>query len=268
MSNTSRFSERTLLEAVDLFPQSLTGNDIDRLIHRILPVNSSERSRALDNSQSKRGKVNEITRFAQENPNHQTASESNLWDEIIEEAASLPKPRHSKAFIYALARDGFTLEDDGILRRALPCIADLPRADDEVHILLDKLNMDMAKGHLVQAIENHSQGNWAAANGQLRTFMEGLFNEIARRVSPTQITDNHTSENLRQLLAKTDPPFLQESLGEWGQDGKNFINGVFKRLHGEGSHPGLSGDEDSTFRLHLVLIVARHYLRRAQQQTE
>lgn len=267
MSDTPRFSERTLLEAVDLFAKSLTGRDIDRLILRLLPEHSSARGRALQDYQSKQGKVNELTQFAQGNRNHQTALGSNLWDEIVEEAASLPKPRHSNAFIYALARDGFTLEDDGILRRALPCIADLPRADDEVHILLDELKMDTAKGHLDQAIEIHSRGKWAAANGQLRTFLQELFDEIARRIDPTRAADRSPGENMRQLLATTDPPFLQESLGEWSQDGKNFINGVFKRLHSEGPHPGLSGNEDSTFRLHLVLIVARHYLRRAQQRT-
>ena len=268
MSDAPCFSERTLLEATASLPSPLSHTEIDSLILRLLPIDSSERRRALANSQSKQSKVNEITQFAQENRCHQTPLGSNLWDAIVEKAASLPKSMRSAAFVRALERDGFTIEEDGTLRRSLHCIADLPRADDEVHILLDKLAMDTAKGHLDQAIENHSEGNWAAANGQLRTFMEELFNEIARRVSPTQITDKHTSENLRQLLAKTEPPFLQESLGEWGQDGKNFINGVFKRLHGEGSHPGLSGDEDSTFRLHLVLIVARHYLRRAQQRTD
>ena len=268
MSDTPRFSERTLLEAVDLFKDSLKSTEIDRLILRLLPDRSPARGRALKEFSSKQKKVNELTQFAQENRTHQTTLGSNLWDEIVEEAASLPKSRHSNAFINALARDGFTLENDGTLRRALPSIADLPEADDEVHVLLEELSMDTANGHLDQAIENHSEGNWAAANGQLRTFTEELFNEIARRVSPTQITDKHTSENLRQLLAKTDPPFLQESLGEWGQDGKNFINGVFKRLHSKGSHPGLSDDDDSTFRLHLVLIVARHYLRRAQQRKD
>ena len=263
MSATPHFSKRTLLEAVDLFAYALAGTNIDRLIQRLLPEDSPERRRALRNNQSKQAKVNEITQFAQKNPNHQTALGSNLRDEIVKEAAFLPIQQRSPAFVHALARDGFTLEDDGTLRRALPCIADLPRADDEVHTLLDELNMETAKGHLDQAIENHSQGNWAAANGQLRTFLEELFNEIAKRLDPTRATEQHTSENLRQLLASTDPPFLQEELGEWGNSGKNFVNGVFKRLNSEGPHPGLSGDEDSTFRLHLTLIVARHYLRRA-----
>jgi len=33
-------------------------------------------------------------------------------------------------------------------------------------------------------------------------------------------------------------------------------------LHTEGSHPGLSDDDRSTFRLHLILITARTFLRR------
>ena len=267
MSDTPRFSERTLLEAVNLFADSLRGANIDSLILQLLPVNSPERRRALRESQSKQAKVNELTRFAQENPYHQTPLDSNLWDEIVGKAASFPRQKLSSAFIYALARDGFTIEDDGTLRRTLPCIADLPRTDDEVQILLDQLGMDTAKGHLDQAIENHSRGNWAAANGQIRTFLEDLFNEIARHLDPQHAAGKSSGHNMRQLLAATAPPFLQESLGEWSQDGKNFINGVFKLLNSEGSHPGLSNDDDSTFRLHLALIVARHYLRRHHQST-
>ena len=193
---------------------SLSGNNIVRLVHRLLPVDSPEHGRALRDNQSKQDKVNEITRFAQQNPYYQTALGSNLWDEIVEEVASLPNARGSSPFNHALAADGFTLEDDGTLRRALPCIADLPRADDEVHVLLDKLDIGTANGHLDQAIESHSQGNWAAANGQLRTFLEELFNEIAKRLDPIRATEQHTSENLRQLLFSADPPFLQEGLGE------------------------------------------------------
>jgi hypothetical protein len=58
------------------------------------------------------------------------------------------------------------------------------------------------------------------------------------------------------------PPFLSRDLNEWSDDGKNFINGVFKRLHPQGSHPGLSDEEDYTFRLHLVLLIPRLLLRR------
>jgi hypothetical protein len=51
-------------------------------------------------------------------------------------------------------------------------------------------------------------------------------------------------------------------LTEWDDDGKGFINGLVRRLHPHGSHPGLSGQDDSTFRLHTILLVARLLLAR------
>ncbi|TIT17485.1 MAG: hypothetical protein E5W70_32070 [Mesorhizobium sp.] len=45
-------------------------------------------------------------------------------------------------------------------------------------------------------------------------------------------------------------------------EGKNFINGLMKRLHPQGAHPGLSDEDDSTFRLHIVLLSARLLLTR------
>jgi hypothetical protein len=51
-------------------------------------------------------------------------------------------------------------------------------------------------------------------------------------------------------------------LNEWDDDGKGFINGLVKRLHPQGPHPGLSDEDDSTFRLHVVLLTATLLLRR------
>ena len=264
MKGASRFSLLTLIEAIDLFPYYLSQAEFNNLILRLSVEDYVPTTRGL----SKENKANELILFAKENPDHQTVSGANLVDEIVERAAGLRGLNYDSPFVRALARDGFTLTDEGILRKTLPPEADLPTADDELHALLDEFGMDTAKGHFDQAIENHTRGNWAAANGQLRTFLEGLFDEICQRLEPTKADDKLSSENRRQLLATREPPFFQESLGEWGQQGKNFVNGVFKRLHGEGSHPGLSDEEDCTFRLHLALIVARHFLRRAQSYSD
>ena len=254
MKDVSRFSLLTLIEAVDLFPNYLSQAEFNNLILRLSVEDYVLTTLGL----SKEHKANELILFAKENPDHQTASGANLVDEIVERAAGLRGLSHDSPFVRALVRDGFTLTDEGTLRKTLPSEVDLPRVDDELHALLDEFGMDTAKGHLDQAIENHTRGNWAAANGQLRTFLESLFDEIFQRLEPTKTDDKLSSENRREQLATREPPFLQESLGEWGQRGKNFVNGVFKRLHGEGSHPGLSDEEDCTFRLHLALIVARH----------
>jgi len=51
--------------------------------------------------------------------------------------------------------------------------------------VLDCHNFGTAKGHLEQAMENHARGNWAAANGQLRTFFDSLLDAMAERLDRT-----------------------------------------------------------------------------------
>jgi hypothetical protein len=64
------------------------------------------------------------------------------------------------------------------------------------------------------------------------------------------------------MLAAVTPPFLSRDTNEWEDNGRGFINGLIYRLHPHGSHPGISDEEDSTFRLHIVLVTARLLLRR------
>ena len=56
--------------------------------------------------------------------------------------------------------------------------------------------------------------------------------------------------------------FLSKQRNELTKDGKAYINGLFKMLHTEGSHPGLSDEDRSAFRLHIALVTARTFLRR------
>jgi len=146
------------------------------------------------------------------------------------------------------------------LRMALPPEVDLPATDDEVHRLLKERNFAITLRHLELAIEAHTRGDWEAANGQIRTFLESLLNELANSVRPAEIMPTSTSENKRALLAHAG--FLSKQRVEWSEDGKNYVNGLFKMLHTEGSHPGLSDEDHCTFRLHIVLITARMFLRR------
>ncbi|BBI48776.1 hypothetical protein HORIV_11970 [Vreelandella olivaria] len=152
------------------------------------------------------------------------------------------------------------LGQDASLRAALPEEVLLPETDDEVHQLLKSFGFATPLGHLDQAIEAHTRGDWAACNGQLRTFLESLFDDIARRVWHEDVDRRQSAENRRALLAEAG--FLSITRNEWTQDGKNYVNGLIKMLHSEGSHPGLSDEDHSTFRLHVVLVSARTFLRR------
>lgn len=176
-------------------------------------------------------------------------------------------------FLRGLARDGYVVEFDkgfndnfeavGVnpkLRAALPAEIDLPASDNELHEILRQYQFHVPKGHLDQAVEAHTRGDWAACNAQLRTFLEGLFDDVAMRIAPTEAAALASSENRRALLAAKG--FFAVDRNEWTQDGKNFVNGLLKMLHTDGSHPGLSDEDHSTLRLHIVLVTARTFLRR------
>ena len=109
----------------------------------------------------------------------------------------------------------------------------------------------------------HTRSDWAAANAQLRSFVEELFDRIAERLSGGQTTGLLSSHARREWLATCTPPFFDAALNEWEVGGKGgFVQGFWKRLHPQGSHPGLSDEVDATFRLQLVIITAEHFLRR------
>ena len=191
-----------------------------------------------------------------------------LAEAAVREAVGVTVP-HAKAeqerFLRGLALDGYVVSwgEDArtpLLRAALPGEVDLPVADDEVHQLLKLFGFNVPLGHLDQAIDAHTRGDWAAANSQIRTFLEGLLSDIASRIDPQKSAELTSSENRRAWLAERE--FLSSKRNEWTSDGKNYLNGLFKMLHTDGSHPGLSDEDHSTFRLHLALITGRALLRR------
>ena len=192
---------------------------------------------------------------------------TSLGEAVIREAVAIVRQESrwqpQAKFMQALARDGYSLTwnagaEEAVLTPALPVELGA-ETDDEVHQLLAAHGFQTSCGHLDQALNAHGRGDWAAANAQLRTFMEGLLDDIAGTLRPPEAA-GRTSENRRALLGRIS--FFSTERKEWTDDGKNYVNGLFKMLHTEGSHTGLSDVEHSTFRLHLVLVTARTFLRR------
>jgi hypothetical protein len=192
----------------------------------------------------------------------------NLTEALIREAIakcsqSLDSPLEIRLG-RGLALDGFVPfwdigEQKYTIIATLPSIVAVTGASDEVHSLIAELAFTTPSGHLMQAIDAHARGDWAAANSQIRTFFESFFDEVAFRLG---IDPNRqlTSENRRAALGSLG--FLSQQRNEWSVDGKNYVNGLFKMLHTEGSHPGLSDEEHCTFRLQTVLVTSRMFLRR------
>lgn len=193
----------------------------------------------------------------------QTISEALIREAVAKCSNSMDIPAEAR-LRRGLALDGFVplwdeLEQKLTIRAALPPSFGLTGADDEVHELLRTLGFPVSEGHLTQAIDAHARGDWAAANSQIRTFLESLLDEIAIRLN-LDPNANLTSENRRSALAQAN--YISQARNEWSADGKNYVNGLFKMLHTEGSHPGLSDEDHCTFRLQVVLVTSRMFLRR------
>jgi hypothetical protein len=261
------FSKPTLLAAVDLLDSRLSQARFNQLLIRlgmedIVPLDTNvsvaKKAALLAKEVVKQGAKTLST----------LEGSVTLTEAVVREAVRLmsegTEDPKQKALLRGLEMDGYvvTWQDDGspLLRASLPESVDLPAADDEIHQLLRRFNFQVPLGHLDQAIEAHTRGDWAAANSQARTFMESMLDAIALHLDHNRASALPSSENRRALLAEM--KFLSVQRNEWTQDGKNFINGLFKMLHSDGSHPGLSDEDHSTFRLHLVLITARAFLRR------
>ncbi|MCX5538124.1 hypothetical protein M3A49_01195 [Paraburkholderia sp. CNPSo 3076] len=266
----NHFTRPTVAAAVGVLDASLTQAKFDQVVFRL----GLEASIPFDTSLSVSKKAALLAREvakAHEELVRTADGVVTLAEAVVREAVSTMTPStHSEGqerLMRALALDGFVIQWSEAsrgraapsLRAALPDEVDLPETDDEVHQLLNHYGFIESKGHLDQAIEAHTRGDWAAANSQTRTFMESLFDAIARNIDDGPGSEG-TSENRRAMLAKRE--FLSVQRNEWAGDGKGYINGLFKMLHTEGSHPGLSDEDRSTFRLHLALVTARTFLRR------
>src|SRR5438046_107954 len=76
--------------------------------------------------------------------------------------------------VNALKQDGYQIIDLE-LRASLPDAVPVAEIENELVGLLERHAFATAKGHLDQAIAAHTRSDWAAANAQLRSFVEELF---------------------------------------------------------------------------------------------
>ncbi len=166
----------------------------------------------------------------------------------------------------SLKRDGYIVVGKTI-KKLLPQEIEEAKIESELMVALDDVGFQQSKEHLNQAISNHSQGSWAGANSQFRTFTESLLLEICKKLLPKNAA--LTCAQAIKLLSDTaNPPFLSKDLNEVPSNDKDdsFVYGLWVRLHSDGSHPGLSDEDDSSFRYHMTIVFANYLLRRLKSR--
>jgi hypothetical protein len=263
----SLFPRRTIIAAIDVLEIKLTQAEISSLFTDFGP----EVYKELSDDGSAKSRMVELKRYIDRNP-FKLIDDGILENVLVERAIrflpmtepeydSQSSPPSRPEFVRlrrSLSQDGFVVTA-GELRRELPADVGLPNAEAELVRLLDRHGLNTAKGHLDQAFKNHAAGNWASANSQIRSFIESLFDDLALKLDSTAAGKKPGQER-RAHLASLVPPLFERALNEWGDNGVGLINGLMARLHPHGSHPGLSDEEDSTYRLHIVLLTARFFL--------
>lgn len=265
-----QFSRITIIEAIGSL-NFLTHAKLDRFLlkyglERIAP----QELRPED------AKLNAVIKHLIDNPNEKGPLGANLTFEMIEDELGIissniyARPIYERLpkLVNSLKRDGYIITDGGRLKTMLPEVIKLVEKENELNSLLSKFGFKTTKGHIDQAINAHTRGDWASANAQLRSFMESLFDSICGKLVGNKTTLPPPGHLRRELLAKLNPPFLIPALNEWEIGDKGgFVQGLLRRLHPQGSHPGLSDEEDSTFRLHLMILTASYYLKRLDSRT-
>lgn len=209
---------------------------------------------------------------------------------LVETAITTPEARRNtvswKKLVAGLRFDGFDVVETEIsippkqswqsavtkkvttLVRMLPNDVpglDFREAESEVVALLERSGFEVARGHIKRAVSAFQRAEWSSANGELRNFFESYLNEIAVALGcPT----DGDSKAKRDFLGGVQPPFLLADYNEWNANNQKpqYVQGLMSRMHPHGGHPGLSEEEDATFRLQITLVTARLFLRRFNQR--
>lgn len=162
----------------------------------------------------------------------------------------------------ALRQDGYSTDGTTLLP-LLPAEIQLEEVSSELQLILGEMGLDTAKEHLQQGRNAYVRGDWAAANGCFRSAVESMLIDLANERNPQ---GNLTSGGAAiRHLAQLGQPLVHQSLNEWDGQGKGFMEAFWRRLHPHGPHPGLSNEEDCTFRMQLVVVVMHYMLLQARR---
>jgi len=243
-----RFSNRTLSALKDILTDGYTDSRLEALFYKYDLIEIYRRLGIA----SKRKKVMEVFLYLSGGEEDKlpiladivTESLKDLyWKEFLEKNPELAR---------SLARDGFTLNIEGELIPIISPTAEPKKEEGLVETLLEKYGFNVAKKHLEQAYDNYLDGHWEASNGCLRSFLQDVFDQIALMLWPEDAAKKGAGGDRRKLLQEKG--FIKKDTEA------DLVRSFFKFAHGEGSHPGLSDENDCRLRRYMAVALASYYL--------
>jgi hypothetical protein len=157
--------------------------------------------------------------------------------------------------IRVLRLDGFDWRD-GALVPTTPEPAELAFELSALELDLHELGLNIASAHYRQAHESFLAGNWEAANGQIRSFIENVLIELGRRqTSKARVDPVAALQDLRHCS------FFDNS--EW-----QMLRGFWQSIQDNGPHHGLSNEQEALFRLHVATSIVRYAVHKTSASSQ
>jgi len=125
-----------------------------------------------------------------------------------------------------------------------------PQLPSQLSQSLDYFNFAVTKNHLTQAVNNVQRNQWESANGDLRSFLESLCEEIAGHNVAAE-GPPPTRGQARQYLVNSG--FLTADQGA-------LLQAFFAVLQPGGGHAGASTESDCNCRFAIAVALANFYL--------
>lgn len=144
-----------------------------------------------------------------------------------------------RRLIEALRIDGFDLMDERIVATT-PGPAALAPQISRLERDLEASGFVVARNHYRQAVESFVDGRLEAANGQLRSALEGFLLELCSRLTGQTVNDPKAAvDRLRNA-------------GHLDGDEAQLLKGLIGVSNNRGAHQGLTDQDEALFRLHFT----------------
>jgi hypothetical protein len=181
-----------------------------------------------------------------------------LGTKILDDTANGDNEREWVAELRSsLLEDGYSLSFDGGKWSIGPVGADeipLPPQVSDLEAVLNARGFAVSANHYQQAFSAFKRQDWEACNSATRSTVEGFFVEVAQAKAGFVPRPGHgEGGNAIQALANS-------GLFEPGEN--DYVKGFWKMSHTNGSHPGLSNEQEALFRFSAATSALAFFIHR------
>jgi len=183
-------------------------------------------------------------------------------DILLARGSSPPYFLHQTGFFGKLNELKLSLENDGfkfINNKLIPIIdEDFEQEENLLKRELKKLNLKEATKYLDQSYDNFISRNWEPANSMTRNTLEYVTTEIAKKISEKE------SETPNLNRHKAVRRYLREKLLD--ENESNILTFFMHWCSNNGSHPGMSDENECRLRRIFTISLCQYYLEKYQNE--